>query len=88
MQRGQLRHDDPHFAAELLLGMIVGLDFERQRFAVPHRDNDADSAAHGPNSPSMPSCARSHHACTAAASPGISLRPNISSNIPCPASKS
>jgi AcrR family transcriptional regulator len=40
-QRGQLEHDDPHFAAELLLGMIVGLDFERQRFAVPHRDNDA-----------------------------------------------
>ena len=40
-QRGQLQHDDPHCAAELLLGMIVGLDFERQRFAVPHRDNDA-----------------------------------------------
>jgi hypothetical protein len=40
MQRGQLRHDDPHYAAELLLGMIVGLDFERQRFAVPHRDSD------------------------------------------------
>lgn len=37
MQRGQLRHDHPHFAAELLLSMIVGLDFERQRFAVPHR---------------------------------------------------
>ena len=41
MRRGQLRHDDPHYASELLLGMIVGLDFERQRFAVPHRDNDA-----------------------------------------------
>jgi AcrR family transcriptional regulator len=41
MRRGQLRHDDPHFAAELLLGMIVGLDFERQRFAVPHRHDDA-----------------------------------------------
>ncbi|MGH8026517.1 MAG: TetR/AcrR family transcriptional regulator [Pseudoxanthomonas sp.] len=41
MRRGQLRHDDPHCAAELLLGMIVGLDFERQRFAVPHRDSDA-----------------------------------------------
>ena len=40
MQRGQLRHDDPHYAAELLLGMIVGLDFERQRFAVPHRDSE------------------------------------------------
>ncbi len=40
-QRGQLEHDDAHCAAELLLGMIVGLDFERQRFAVPHRDTDA-----------------------------------------------
>lgn len=40
MRRGQLRHDDPHYTAELLLGMIVGLDFERQRFAVPHRDTD------------------------------------------------
>jgi AcrR family transcriptional regulator len=40
-QRGQLDHDDAHCAAELLLGMIVGLDFERQRFAVPHRDTDA-----------------------------------------------
>ncbi|CCF70374.1 bacterial regulatory s, TetR family protein [Xanthomonas citri pv. punicae str. LMG 859] len=34
---GQLRHDDPHFMAELLLSMIVGLDFDRQRFQVPHR---------------------------------------------------
>ena len=40
MRRGQLRHDDPHYAAELLLSMIVGLDFERQRFAVPHRDSE------------------------------------------------
>ena len=37
MLHGQLRHDLPHSAAELLLGMIVGLDFERQRFAVSHR---------------------------------------------------
>lgn len=37
MRRGLLRHDDPHFAAELLLGMIVGLDFDRQRHLVPHR---------------------------------------------------
>ncbi len=41
MRRGQLRQDDAHFVAELLLGMIVGLDFERQRFAVAHRDTDA-----------------------------------------------
>lgn len=40
MKRGQLRHDEPHFAAELLLSMIVGMDFERQRFAVPHRDSE------------------------------------------------
>ncbi|KAF1693378.1 TetR/AcrR family transcriptional regulator C-terminal domain-containing protein [Pseudoxanthomonas koreensis] len=39
MRRGLLRHDDPHSAAELLLGMITGLDFDRQRFLVPHRDD-------------------------------------------------
>ena len=37
MQRGQLRHEHPRHAAELLLGMVIGLDFERQRFAFPHR---------------------------------------------------
>ncbi len=37
MDRDRLRRDEPHLAAELLLSMIVGLDFERQRFAVPHR---------------------------------------------------
>ena len=41
MQRGQLRQVAPLAAAELLLGMIVGLDFERQRFAVPHRASPA-----------------------------------------------
>lgn len=41
MQDGRLRHDDPHKAAELLLGMISGLDFERQRFNLPHRTDDA-----------------------------------------------
>ncbi|MFT4255573.1 MAG: TetR/AcrR family transcriptional regulator [Pseudoxanthomonas sp.] len=40
MRRGHLRHDHPHFAAELLLGMIVGSDFERQRFMTPHRDTE------------------------------------------------
>jgi AcrR family transcriptional regulator len=44
MERGELEHDDPHFAAELLLSMIVGLDFERQRFAVPVRDASARRA--------------------------------------------
>lgn len=42
IERGQLRHDDPHSMAEWLLGMIVGLDFERQRFHTPHR-SDAQS---------------------------------------------
>ncbi|KAB7764807.1 TetR/AcrR family transcriptional regulator [Xanthomonas maliensis] len=37
MAAGQLRHDDPHCMAELLLSMIVGLDFDRRRFQVPHR---------------------------------------------------
>lgn len=45
MQRGQLRHDQPHFAAELLLGMVVGLDFERQRFSFPHRGDAAAQLA-------------------------------------------
>jgi len=40
MQRGQLRPYHPREAAELLLGMILGLDFERQRFNVPYRDDD------------------------------------------------
>jgi AcrR family transcriptional regulator len=37
IESGQLRRDDPHFMAELLLGMIIGLDFERLRFHMPHR---------------------------------------------------
>lgn len=40
MDQGRLRHDDPHYAAELLLSMIVGMDFERQRFGVRHRAGD------------------------------------------------
>ena len=44
MRRGLLRHDDPHSAAELLLGMIVALDFDRQRFLVPHRDQTTRQA--------------------------------------------
>lgn len=39
MARGCLIHDDPHFMAELLISMICGQDFERQRFHVPHRDH-------------------------------------------------
>lgn len=40
MDQGRLRHDDPHYAAELLLSMIVGMDFDRQRFGVAHRAGD------------------------------------------------
>ena len=39
--RGRLHHDDPQFMAELLLSMLAGQDFERQRFHVPHRDDAA-----------------------------------------------
>jgi len=45
MRRGLLRHDDPHCAAELLLGMIVGLDFDRQRHLAPHRADPAQQEA-------------------------------------------
>ncbi len=40
IDRGRLIHDDPHFMAELLLSMIAGLDFDRQRFHAPHRDDE------------------------------------------------
>jgi len=39
MARNRLTHDDPHFMAELLLSMISGQDFERQRFHAPYRDD-------------------------------------------------
>jgi len=39
MRRGRINHDDPHFMAELLISMIAGQDFERQRFHAPHRDD-------------------------------------------------
>lgn len=39
VSRGRLNHDDPHFMAELLISMIAGQDFERQRFHAPHRDD-------------------------------------------------
>ena len=38
MARGRIIHDDPHFMAEMLISMIAGQDFERQRFHVSHRD--------------------------------------------------
>ena len=41
IDKGQLRHDDPHFMAELLISMIGGQDFDRQRFHMPHRDDAA-----------------------------------------------
>ncbi|SBV36028.1 putative TetR family transcriptional regulator [uncultured Stenotrophomonas sp.] len=39
MARGRIIHDDPHFIAEMLISMIAGQDFERQRFHAPHRDD-------------------------------------------------
>jgi len=44
MEAGCLRHDQPHVAAEMLLGMMVGLDLERQRFAMPQRTPAAQRA--------------------------------------------
>lgn len=41
MARGDLRDDDPHQAAELLMSMIGGQDMERQRLAVRHRDSES-----------------------------------------------
>lgn len=41
MRRGLLRHDDPHCAAELLLGMLAGLDLDRQRCMLPNRGAEA-----------------------------------------------
>lgn len=41
IRQGRLRHDDPHFMAELLLSMIAGLDFERRCFNAPHRGDAA-----------------------------------------------
>ena len=38
MARGRIIHDDPHFMAEMLISMIAGQDFERQRLHVSHRD--------------------------------------------------
>jgi AcrR family transcriptional regulator len=39
MERGDLRADDAHAAAELLLAMLIGLDMDRRHFSVPHRDS-------------------------------------------------
>lgn len=44
MDAGLLRHDQPHAAAELLLGMLVGLDADRQRFSLSQRDPAARRA--------------------------------------------
>ncbi|WP_276517811.1 TetR/AcrR family transcriptional regulator [Stenotrophomonas acidaminiphila] len=38
MARGRIIHDDAHFMAEMLISMIAGQDFERQRFHAPYRD--------------------------------------------------
>lgn len=38
MQRGELRPDDAHAQAELLMGMLVGFDIDRRRLGLPGRD--------------------------------------------------
>jgi TetR/AcrR family transcriptional repressor of mexJK operon len=45
MQRGELRRDDPVFAAELLLGMLVGFDRVKRLFGVALEDKDTPRAA-------------------------------------------
>jgi TetR/AcrR family transcriptional repressor of mexJK operon len=47
MQGGRLRRDDPQFAAELLLGMLVGQDRIKRLFGViSHNGSDAERSAH------------------------------------------
>ena len=46
MDAGELRHDDPRFAAELLLGMLVGHDRIKRLFGVPLEETDVARAAH------------------------------------------
>lgn len=45
MQRSELRCDDPAAAAELLLGMLNGLDMDRQRFGLPGRSDETQISA-------------------------------------------
>lgn len=40
MARGEMRRDDPHFAAEMLMGMLLNLDFIRHQCAVPMPEGD------------------------------------------------
>ena len=46
MHAGRLRKDDPQFAAELLLGMLVGQDRIKRLFGViSHNGSDAERSA-------------------------------------------
>jgi TetR/AcrR family transcriptional repressor of mexJK operon len=45
MAQGALRRDDPTFAAEMLLGMLVGVDRVKRLFAVALDEGDARRAA-------------------------------------------
>ncbi|HYG54911.1 MAG TPA: TetR/AcrR family transcriptional regulator [Burkholderiales bacterium] len=45
MDEGALRRDEPLFAAEMLLGMLVGVDRVKRLFAVPVEEGDAPRAA-------------------------------------------
>jgi TetR/AcrR family transcriptional repressor of mexJK operon len=45
MAAGRLRRDDPQFAAELFLGMLVGQDRLKRLFGVPHEEKEAPRSA-------------------------------------------
>ena len=77
MRRGELRFEAARPAAELLLSMVSGLEFERRRFAVAHRESDAQrrhwaefsvdaflrAYAPGPIAPAPPSLSRTSSSC-------------------------
>ncbi|MCC6609210.1 MAG: TetR/AcrR family transcriptional regulator [Burkholderiales bacterium] len=47
MVAGRLRHDDPQFAAEILLGMLVGHDRMKRLFGIaPGEESEPRRAAH------------------------------------------
>ena len=40
MEQGQLRQDDPHFASEMLMGMLLNIDSIRNQCALPMLDDN------------------------------------------------
>jgi TetR/AcrR family transcriptional repressor of mexJK operon len=45
MDAGELRRDDPRFAAEMLLSMLAGLDRIKRLFAVDDAEGEAKRTA-------------------------------------------